>query len=259
MTHSENENYKWDDLLAIVKRLRAPDGCPWDRSQTHESMRNCLIEECYEVLEAIENKDTLNLREELGDVLLQVLLHSEIAQEEKEFTLDDVINELSNKLVRRHPHVFGENQAAKDAKEGLSIWESVKQNEKALRREELRKLIKEGKLDASLLTREESLNELERIPKSFPAIIRAQKVQKKALSNYDDKFELDDSINNIKNFIEVFERNQDSDSQKLVEENLLGNLMFEVIKLSGYIGENAEKSLTKATEKYINKIIGCST
>ena len=234
------ENYLWEDLLAIVKKLRTPDGCPWDRAQTHESMRSCLIEECYEVIEAVENKDILNLREELGDVMLQVLLHSEIAEYQQEFSLDEVINELAKKLIRRHPHVFGDGEAAKDASDGLNKWESIKLKEKA---------------EALLLKKENTLSELEKIPKSFPAIIRAQKVQKKAINEYHAENDSISTVKNIKELIRQYENQQDNNLEKNSGPNLLGNLMFEVVKLSGEMGENAEKSLTKATEEYINKVI----
>ena len=237
------ENYLWEDLLAIVKKLRAPDGCPWDRAQTHESMRSCLIEECYEVIEAVDNKDILNLREELGDVMLQVLLHSEIARDEQEFTLNEVINELAKKLVRRHPHVFGDDEVAKDASDGLSKWESIKRKEK---------------VDASLNKNEDTLNELEKIPKAFPAIIRAQKVQKKAIKEYNTEYDLTSTVENIKQLISQYENQQHDNSEKN-SQNLVGNLIFEVVKLAGETGENAENSLTKATEEYINKVIRCST
>ena len=178
------DNYNWGDLLAVVTKLRAPDGCPWDRAQTHESMKSCLVEECYEVIEAIDNNDLINMREELGDVLLQVLLHSEIAKEEEEFTLDEVIDELAKKLVRRHPHVFGEGDSAKDISEGLSRWDSVKIKEKEDKKAELIKLVEAGKASKKLLEREENTNVLQNIPKAFPALLRAQKVHKKARKEF---------------------------------------------------------------------------
>jgi len=238
------ENYLWEDLLAIVNKLRASDGCPWDREQTHESMRSCLIEECYEVIEAVENKDILNLREELGDVMLQVLLHSEIAREKQEFTLVEVIDELAKKLVRRHPHVFGDGEAAKDANDGLNKWESIKLKEK---------------LEASIPLKEGTLSELEKIPKSFPAIIRAQKVQKKAIKEYNAENDPISTVKNIKRLISQYEDLQDNNLAKNNSQNLVGNLIFEVVKLSVEMGENAENSLTKSIEEYINKVIRCST
>ena len=124
--------YTLEDLKQIMTRLRAEDGCPWDRAQTHESMKQYLEEECGEVLAAIDNQDTENLCEELGDVLLQVLMHSQIAAEGQRFTIEDVVDMLAKKLVRRHPHVFGD-QKALTPEEGLASWEAVKRMEKEAR------------------------------------------------------------------------------------------------------------------------------
>ena len=115
-------------LLEVISRLRAPDGCPWDREQTHKSIRGHLVEECAELLEAIDNNTTDEMREELGDVLMHILLHCQIADEENRFNFDDVATELADKLVRRHPHVFGECKA-ENADEVLGIWKDVKKKE----------------------------------------------------------------------------------------------------------------------------------
>ncbi len=117
--------YTFEDLKEIVKKLRAEDGCPWDRVQTHESMKRYLVEECAEVLEAIDNKDAENLCEELGDVLYQIMIHSEIEKEKGEFGIDDVVDGICRKMVRRHPRVFG----GEDGKKALS-WEEIKALEK---------------------------------------------------------------------------------------------------------------------------------
>jgi len=127
------KNYTYEELLDIIAELRSEHGCPWDKAQTHESMIKCLREECEEVVAAIENKDDENLCEELGDVLLQVLMHSQIAAEENRFTMADVVNMLAQKLVRRHPHVFGD-QKALTPEEGLASWEAVKKKEKEARK-----------------------------------------------------------------------------------------------------------------------------
>ena len=122
----EDIMYTFDDLKQILEKLRDKEnGCPWDSVQTHESMKKYLVEECGEVLEAIDNQDTENLCEELGDVLLQVLMHSQIAEEEGRFTIDDVINEIARKMIRRHPHVFGDGHA------DTLNWEEIKKAEKA--------------------------------------------------------------------------------------------------------------------------------
>lgn len=124
------KKYTYEELLHIVEELRSDHGCPWDREQTHESMIKCLREESEEVIEAIENRDDENLCEELGDVMLQVLMHSQIAAEEGRFTIEDVVDMLAKKLVRRHPHVFGD-QKALTAEEGLASWNAIKAQEKA--------------------------------------------------------------------------------------------------------------------------------
>lgn len=128
------KKYTYEELLNIVEELRGEHGCPWDKAQTHESLIKCLQEESQEVIEAIENKDDENLCEELGDVLLQVLMHSQIAAEEQRFTIEDVVDMLAKKLVRRHPHVFGD-QKALTPEEGLASWEAIKQKEKEARKE----------------------------------------------------------------------------------------------------------------------------
>ena len=127
--NQESKKYSYEDFLEIIARLRAPGGCPWDIKQTHESLRECLLEESGEVIEAIDNKDDENLCEELGDVLLQVVMHAQIAAEEGRFTMDDVIQGISEKMVRRHPHVFGDAKV-NSVEEGLDLWNSIKEQEK---------------------------------------------------------------------------------------------------------------------------------
>lgn len=156
-----DRSYTFDELCSIVEKLRSPEGCPWDRAQTHESLKPCLLEETYEVLDGIECLEKTgeyeSLCEELGDLLLQVLMHSQIAQEEKGFTLEDVISGISRKMIRRHPHVFGDKRQVL-AQEVPGSWEALKKQEKHKR----------------------SLKqELEEIPHQLPALVRAQKIQKK--------------------------------------------------------------------------------
>jgi len=126
------KRYTYEELLKLIAELRSDHGCPWDRAQTHESMIKCLQEESEEVIQAIEKKDDENLCEELGDVLLQVLMHSQIAAEEQRFTIEDVVDMLAQKLVRRHPHVFGDVKAL-TPEEGLASWQAVKEKEKEAR------------------------------------------------------------------------------------------------------------------------------
>lgn len=125
------EKYTYEQLLDVIAELRSDHGCPWDRAQTHESMIKCLWDECEEVVEAIQNKDDENLCEELGDVLLQVLLHAQIAKEEGRFTMAEVVDGLAQKMIRRHPHVFGDAPQAQSEEEGLANWKAMKEKEKA--------------------------------------------------------------------------------------------------------------------------------
>lgn len=128
--YDANRKYSFEDFLEIIAQLRAPGGCPWDIKQTHESLRKCLTEEAGEVIDAINNKDDANLCEELGDLLLQVVMHAQIAAEGGRFTMDDIIQGISEKMIRRHPHVFG-GETATTVEEGLSLWEQIKKQEKA--------------------------------------------------------------------------------------------------------------------------------
>ena len=120
---------KFDEFVATIAALRSENGCPWDRKQTHESLKECLVEETGEVLEAIDKKDDANLCEELGDVLLQVVMHAQIAAEEGRFTIEDFICGVNEKMIRRHPHVFGDIKVS-SVEEGLDLWEQIKQKEK---------------------------------------------------------------------------------------------------------------------------------
>ncbi len=125
----DGKDYSFEDLLMIIKVLRSDEGCPWDRVQTHDTLRNATLEEVYEVLEAIDNKDMTNLKEELGDLLLQVVFHSQIAKDNQMFTVDDVIHGICEKLIRRHPHVFNEKQE-KTPDEVVTNWNEIKKIEK---------------------------------------------------------------------------------------------------------------------------------
>lgn len=179
------EKYHFDDLREIVKVLRSPQGCPWDRAQTHESITGCLEEECYEVIDAVCAGNLENLKEELGDVLLQVLLHAQIGEEKGEFSLEEIVDGLAHKLVRRHPHVFGAEEAATSPQEGLSRWDSIKKQEKP-----------------------DAQSPMDSIPQAFPAKMYARKALSKAKKYYDidisDASEMEE-IKNIKNAIKDLE------------------------------------------------------
>ncbi len=162
-----HEHPAFDQFVATISALRAPDGCPWDREQTHESIAHNMIEEAYEAVDAIEAGDVAHTREELGDVLLQVVLQSQIAADAGEFTIDDVCADVNAKMVRRHPHVFGDGHAS-NASEVLDVWDQVKLAEKAAA---------DGDADAA---NEKRPGLLDGVPASFPALMQAQKISRKA-------------------------------------------------------------------------------
>jgi len=155
----QKETYQFDDLRDIMTILRSESGCPWDREQTHESIRNCMIEEAYEVIEAIDTKNTVLLREELGDVLFQIMFHSQIEFEKNEFSVDDVVNDICVKMIHRHPHVFMKDQELESAQDVVERWESIKKEEKQ---------------------RKTLSSRLRSIPPMLPALMRAEKVASKA-------------------------------------------------------------------------------
>ena len=157
----------FNQFVATISALRAPDGCPWDREQTHVSISHNMIEEAYEAVCAIEEEDVAHLREELGDVLLQVVLQSQIAADAGEFTIDDVCSDVNAKMVRRHPHVFGSVEAS-NASEVLDVWDQVKLAERQAT----------GVVDGSGASEPEGL--LDGVPRTFPALMEAQKISRKA-------------------------------------------------------------------------------
>lgn len=164
---SPQNHSSFDQFVATIAALRAPDGCPWDRAQTHKSIAHNMIEEAYEAVDAIEADDVTHMREELGDVLLQVVLQSQIAADDGEFTIDDVCAEVNAKMIRRHPHVFGDLQAA-NASEVLDLWDQVKMAEK------------DGADRAADDAGEQREGLLNGVPTSFPALMQAQKISRKA-------------------------------------------------------------------------------
>ena len=235
--------HTYEEFLKVIEELRSEHGCPWDREQTHASLKQCMLEEAYEVMEGIEEYeatgDYKNLREELGDVLLQVVLHARIAEEEGRFTMEDIVDEICEKMIRRHPHVFGE-ASAENSKESLVLWEDIKKQEK----------------------KEETLADtLNRVAKAFPANIRAEKIQKKA-AKYGFEFEsMEQVLGKVKEELEELEevirgqKNAENEQNGRLEEEF-GDLLFSMVNLSRFLGLNAENSLTNATNKFINRCVG---
>lgn len=213
------------DIVAI---LRSPEGCPWDREQTHESIRKNLLEETYEVLEAIDTGDLDNLQEELGDLLLQILLHSQMTAEAGYFDMNDVIQSLNKKLIYRHPHVFGEKKAG-DANEALQNWQEMKVREKA----------------AKGLT-DKSSSQLSGIPRDLPALMTAYKLQKKAAAVGFDWTELRDVQQKVEE--EWKELHDAIDAEHRLEE--FGDLLFALVNLARFMKIDPEQALAKANLKF---------
>jgi tetrapyrrole methylase family protein/MazG family protein len=210
-----------DRLRNIVAQLRSPDGCPWDREQTHESLKPHLIEECYELVDAIDAGDDKEMKEELGDLLLQVVLHSQMASEENRFDMDDVATIIADKLVNRHPHVFGE-QRLPDSAAVLRQWEVIKRAEKQDRR-----------------------SALDGVPKALPALARAQKVQTKAARV---GFDWDEANGALAKVREEFREMEFAPENRLQEE--LGDLLFAVVNFARKKELDAEQLLNRATAKF---------
>jgi len=220
-----------DRLVGVVRRLRGPDGCPWDREQTLDSLKPHLVEECYELVDAIESGDPDRHCEELGDVLLHILLQARIRAEEGSFTIGQVATALSEKLIRRHPHVFGETQVSGTG-EVLRNWEAIKAGEKA------------GKDGASSI--------FDGVPRRLPALHKAQRVQTRAARVGFDWPEVRDVCAKVEE--ELAETQQtigDGDPDKIGEE--VGDLLFAVVNLSRFCGVNAEEALQQAVGKFIRR------
>ncbi|MDD4699483.1 MAG: nucleoside triphosphate pyrophosphohydrolase [Oscillospiraceae bacterium] len=226
----KKEKYDINDLLMIVKKLRSPGGCPWDIEQTHESIRQSMLEEAYEVADAIDLNDEAGLCEELGDVLLQVVFHSQLSAEENTFNFLDVADGICKKLVSRHPHVFS-NVKVKNTEEVLNNWDAIKKEEK----------------NHSTYT-----DTLESVPKAFPALMRATKIQKRAAKVGFDWASIDGATDKFYEEIgELKEAIKDKDQQKIEEE--FGDLLFSAVNISRFIGVDAEDALGKATSKFTNR------
>jgi tetrapyrrole methylase family protein / MazG family protein len=213
-----------DRLRKIVAQLRSPDGCPWDREQTHQSLKPHLIEECYELVDAIDAGDDKEIKEELGDLLLQVVLHSQMASEEGRFDMDDVATVIADKLIHRHPHVFGENKLP-DSEAVLRQWEVIKRAEK-----------------------QERNSALDGVPKALPALARAQKVQTKAARVGFDWNDADGALEKVQEELSEIE----SASERQIEEEV-GDLLFAIVNFARKKGLDAEQALWQATAKFSDR------
>lgn len=228
MDFQRKETYDLDDLLQIMKLLRAPGGCPWDREQTHKSIRNCLIEETYEAVEAIDDDDPVLLQEELGDVLLQVVFHAELEAEAGRFAFANVVDGIAKKMVQRHPHVFG-TVVVNGTEDVLTNWDAIK------------KKTKDQKTQTEVL---------QSVSKALPALMRSQKVQQKAAKVGFDWPDVSGALDKVAEETAELREAIRTDVQENCSEEL-GDLLFSVVNVSRFIGVNPEQSLSEACEKFI--------
>jgi tetrapyrrole methylase family protein/MazG family protein len=224
------DKYNFDELLEIMKVLRSENGCPWDREQTHDSLKRYLIEETYEVLEAIDKKNKDMICEELGDLLLQIVFHAQIAEENGEFDINDIITGISQKMYDRHTHVFGSDKA-ETADDVVNNWEVIKRKEK--------------KIDTYT-------EDLRKIARNLPALMRSYKVQQKAAKVGFDWDDVKDAMEKV--YEEINELNEAREAQNI--ENIseeLGDLLFAVVNVSRFLDVHPELALNATVEKFINR------
>ena len=220
------ENYNFDDLCTLVSILRSEDGCPWDREQTNKSIRNCMIDETYEFIEGLDNDDNSLMCEELGDVLFQIIFHSDIKSDEDAFSVNDVIDGICKKMITRHPHVFGDVNV-NGSSEVLVNWENIKNDEKK---------------------RKTPYEQLDSVSRALPSLMRCQKIQSKAVkTNLVEKMSFDQQI--------------EAAEEKLIElktkknKETLGELMFTICGISSTLDVEAEEILYIENEKFIKKFV----
>lgn len=254
--------YTLPDLLDIMARLRAPDGCPWDRKQTHHSLLNFLIEESYEFIDAVENGDRPNMREELGDVLLQVVFHAQLAKETGDFDFAQVVHGISDKLVRRHPHVFGELKL--DGAEAVEVkWDELKKAEKAEKAGKVGEAAAEGTTAENGSANGEAPKEggLGTMPRHLPALLKADKLQKRARQAGFDWPDYRGPMDKIREELEEFRQEAEvasagaqPDPDRLESE--FGDLLFAVVNLGRFFKLDPEKALARANRKFMDRYAG---
>ena len=219
-------HYTFEQLNKIMRKLRAPGGCPWDAEQTHESLTRYLLEETYEVIEAIDEKSPQHLKEELGDLLLQPIFHAAIAEETGDFTMDDIINTLCEKLIRRHPHVFGDLEI-KDSNQQIENWEKIKKLEKG----------------------DERPSALSGIPEHLPALMKAHKISEKASRVGFDWEHADQVFAKVMEELHEFEEAWAGGNPSRMEDEL-GDLLFAIANLGRFLSLNPEEALRKTINRF---------
>jgi len=233
MIDTNKEKYTFDDFIKIIETLRSENGCPWDREQTHESLRKNLVEESYEFIQEVDINSSDGMCEELGDVLLQIVLHSQIAKDEGEFSIDDVIDGIAKKMIFRHPHVFGENKA-KNIDEALSFFNKSKNKEKQLKNKS---------------------EEIGHVPEELPALMKSykmySKLEKIQPKHFSGKFE--DYIKKVKEELDELEMAYKNNDVENFEEEL-GDVLTTVVALGHTMNVDSEIALSKNFKKILNRI-----
>jgi len=229
----------FEKLVAVQARLRAPNGCPWDREQTHQTLRTYLIEEAYEVLEALESGNDAKFAEEMGDLLLQIVFHSQIATEEGRFNVADVIREIHDKMIRRHPHVFGETRA-RDSAEVLRNWEQIKAEERKAKKEKKSEIPEGSAAKPSLL---------DGVSRALPATLEGFQLTRKAARIGFDWDNPDGVVAKMQEETEEVRKALKAANPAKIEEEI-GDLMFAAVNLARFLGVDPEIALKKANAKF---------
>jgi tetrapyrrole methylase family protein/MazG family protein len=217
-------------LVELMARLRAPDGCPWDRKQTTESLKPFLIEECYEAVDALDEGDPEKIKEELGDLLFQIIFHARIAEEQGAFSIGDVVRANIEKMTRRHPHVFGGEKLSTD-KEVLANWEEIKKKEKGY---------------------EERKSVLEGVPRDLPSLLRAHRLQERAARVGFDWKHINELLPKLDEEMTEFRESLKKEDAAGIEEEL-GDVFFTLVNISRFLGVNPEGALRKTISKFIER------
>ncbi|WP_224960223.1 nucleoside triphosphate pyrophosphohydrolase [Geomonas subterranea] len=226
---TETTQDRFDRLMEIMRRLRAPGGCPWDAEQTHESLKRYLLEESYEVIEAIDARDQKLLKEELGDLMLQPVFHAAIAEESGTFTMDEVLDAINEKLVRRHPHVFGD-QVIESSAAQVENWEKIKKSEKG----------------------DERKSALSGIPPHLPALMKAQKITEKAARVGFDWEHTDQVFAKVMEELHEFQEAMAAGDQQEMESEL-GDLLFAIVNLGRFLAIDPEEALRKTIQRFTRR------
>ncbi len=222
-----DKKYSFEELLDIIEKLRMPGGCPWDREQTHQSIKHNIIEEGYELIEALEGGNPDKMADESGDLLLQVLFHAQIAKEAGEYDIYDCINKLSEKLIHRHPHVFGDEKA-ETSEEVLEKWNKIKRDDRG---------------------QDTAAKELKGVSKALPALMRAEKVQKKAEKSGYILPRPEAIADSVSGKLKILENTDDRETA----EKYIGKMIFELVSVASGLGIEPEVALSKQTDLFIKE------